>query len=75
MYRGRVLIQAYRRHGEQLIRFRRSFAAAVEILVKTSKFAKRIQEVPIDLDYSKREGQSKLHFWRTIKDLMKLFFS
>ena len=71
VYRASVLRAAYERHGDDFIR-EPGFACKAEILIKLDKRGARIAEVPVSLDWSKREGESKLRVLPTVHGYARL---
>ena len=71
VYRASVLRAAYKRHGDGFIR-EPGFACKAEILIKLDKRGARIAEVPVSLDWSKREGESKLRVLPTVGGYARL---
>ena len=65
VYRAAALRAAYQAHGESLIR-ESGFACKAEILIKLDRMQARIAEVPVSLDWSKREGESKMRLLPTV---------
>ena len=65
VYRAGALHAAYARHGEGFIR-EPGFACKAEILIKLDRLGARIAEVPVSLDWSRREGESKLKLMPTV---------
>src|SRR3954451_7126254 len=59
VYRASVLHRGYQAYGEDLIQ-ERGFACKPEILIKLSRMGITVAEVPVILDWSKREGDSKM---------------
>jgi len=59
VYRSGALRKAYAVHGDDLIR-EPGFACKAEILIKLSRMGITVAEVPVTLDWSKREGESKM---------------
>ena len=59
VYRAGTLRAGYERYGENLIQ-ERGFACKAEILIKLSRLGITVAEVPVILDWSKREGESKM---------------
>jgi dolichol-phosphate mannosyltransferase len=59
VYRASVLHRGYQAYGEELIQ-ERGFACKAEILIKLSRMGITVAEVPVILDWSKREGESKM---------------
>lgn len=52
----------------------RSFAASAEILLKMAVKAKKIEEVPFVLRYDYKKSPSKLRFWNTVRDYVRICF-
>ena len=71
VYRASMLREAYARHGDDFIR-EPGFACKAEILIKLDKLGARIAEVPVSLDWSKREGESKLRVLPTVGGYARL---
>ena len=71
VYRASALRAAYRRHGDGLIR-EPGFACKAELLIKLDRMGARIAEVPVALDWSKREGESKLRVLPTMGGYARL---
>ena len=65
VYRAAVLRRAYARHGDEFIR-EAGFACKAEILIKLDRMGARVAEVPVSLDWSRREGESKLKLMPTV---------
>jgi dolichol-phosphate mannosyltransferase len=65
VYRADMLRAGYTRHGDALIR-ESGFACKAEILIKLSRIGAQVAEVPVILDWSKREGESKLRVLPTM---------
>jgi dolichol-phosphate mannosyltransferase len=65
VYRADMLRAGYTLHGENLIR-ERGFACKAELLIKLSRMGAQVAEVPVTLDWSKREGESKLRVLPTM---------
>jgi dolichol-phosphate mannosyltransferase len=71
VYRASMLRAAYQRHGDAFIR-EGGFACKAEILGKLSRLNAAIEEVPVDLDASKRIGDSKLKVLPTMAGYTRL---
>jgi dolichol-phosphate mannosyltransferase len=71
VYRASILRSAYERHGEAFIR-EGGFACKAEILGKLSRMDAAIEEVPVDLDASRRIGDSKLKVLPTMAGYTRL---
>jgi dolichol-phosphate mannosyltransferase len=65
VYRVETLRRAYDRFGDDLIR-EPGFACKVELLFKLSRLGARIEEVPVVIDWGRREGESKMRITPTI---------
>jgi dolichol-phosphate mannosyltransferase len=65
VYRASALRRAYARHGDDFIR-EPGFACKAEILIKLDRLGARIAEVPVALDWSRREGESKMRVLPTV---------
>jgi dolichol-phosphate mannosyltransferase len=59
VYRAGTLRVGYERYGDSFIQ-ERGFACKAEILIKLSRMGITVAEVPVTLDWSKREGASKM---------------
>jgi dolichol-phosphate mannosyltransferase len=73
VYRASTLRQASTRYGEQLIR-ERGFACKAELLGKLSAMGARIVEVPVSLDWTKRNGESKMPVFKTMLAYWRMLF-
>jgi glycosyltransferase involved in cell wall biosynthesis len=71
VYRAGMLRTAYERHGDAFIR-EGGFACKAEILGKLSRMDASIVEVPVDLDASRRIGESKLKVLPTMAGYTRL---
>jgi dolichol-phosphate mannosyltransferase len=71
VYRAGALHAAYARHGEDFIR-ESGFACKAEILMKLDRMGARIAEVPVSLDWAKREGESKMRVLPTVSGYARL---
>ena len=71
VYRADVLHRGYERYGDTFIR-ERGFACKAEILMKLSRLGITIAEVPVTLDWSKREGESKMKVLPTMGGYARL---
>lgn len=65
VYRVEALRGAYAQHGDLFIR-ESGFACKAEILIKLDRLGASIAEVPVSLDWSRREGESKLRVVPTV---------
>jgi dolichol-phosphate mannosyltransferase len=65
VYRASVLQGAFVRYGDDLIR-EPGFACKAEILANLASMRVRIVEEPVNLDWSRREGESKMPVLRTM---------
>jgi dolichol-phosphate mannosyltransferase len=71
VYRASALRSAYERYGDGMIR-ESGFACKAELLIKLDRMGARIAEVPVALDWSKREGESKLRVLPTMGGYARL---
>jgi dolichol-phosphate mannosyltransferase len=71
VYRASILRKAYDKHGEAFIR-EGGFACKAEILGKLSRMDALVDEVPVDLDASRRIGESKLKVLPTMAGYSRL---
>ena len=65
VYRADALRRAHDAYGDRLIR-ESGFACKAELLAKFASLGARIEEVPVDLDTSRRVGKSNMPVVRTI---------
>lgn len=65
VYRARTLRTAIEHYGDGFVR-ERGFACKAEILANVARLGVRIEEVQVDLDWSRREGESKMPVFRTM---------
>jgi dolichol-phosphate mannosyltransferase len=72
VYRASVLRQAMHRYGDRLIT-ETGFACKAELLAKIASLGTRIEEVPVDLDGSRRVGESKMEIGPTLAGYWRLF--
>ncbi len=71
VYRAEILRAGYTRHGAGLIR-ESGFACKAELLIKLSRIGAQVAEVPVLLDWSRREGESKLRVLPTVAGYARL---
>lgn len=71
VYRASALQAGYARHGDSFIR-ERGFACKAEILAKLVRLGLEVEEVPVDLDASRRIGESKLKVLPTMGGYTRL---
>jgi dolichol-phosphate mannosyltransferase len=71
VYRARVLREGYAVHGDGFIR-ESGFACKAEVLIKLSRMGAKVAEVPVCLDWSRREGESKLRVLPTMAGYARL---
>jgi dolichol-phosphate mannosyltransferase len=71
VYRASVLHRGYDAYGDAFIR-ERGFACKAEILMKLSRLGITIAEVPVVLDWSRREGASKMKVLPTMGGYARL---
>ena len=72
VYRADVLRDATRHYGNRLIT-ESGFACKAELLAKIAAIGVRIEEVPVDLDGSRRVGASKMSLGATLAGYWRLF--
>jgi len=65
VYNARKLREAMERYGDGFVR-ERGFACKAEILANMARLGARIEEVQVDLDWSRREGESKMPVFKTM---------
>lgn len=70
-YRADALRAGYAAHGDGLIR-EPGFACKAELLIKLSRLGVGVAEVPVVLDWSRREGASKLRVLPTVAGYARL---
>ncbi len=70
-YRISVLNRAIEHWGDRLIE-EKGFACMVELLLKLSYCTPRIEEVPMQLEYNRKQGASKITIFRTIIQYLRL---
>jgi glycosyltransferase involved in cell wall biosynthesis len=71
VYRADMLRAGYTKHGENLIR-ERGFACKAELLIKLTRMGAQVAEVPVTLDWAKREGESKMRVLPTMAGYARL---
>ncbi len=71
VYRAEILRAGYTKHGDNLIR-ERGFACKAELLIKLSRIGAQVAEVPVTLDWAKREGESKMRVLPTMAGYARL---
>jgi dolichol-phosphate mannosyltransferase len=71
VYRASLLRTADRRYGDRLIR-ESGFVCKAELLTKLAALGARIEEVPVDLDGSRRIGPSKMPVVKTLVGYWRL---
>ena len=71
VYRASVLRRAFERYGDGLIR-ERGFACKAEILAKLAALGARVEEVPVDLDATRRDRQEQDAVFPTIAGYCRL---
>ena len=73
VYRASTLQEASTRYGDRLIR-ERGFACKAELLAKLSAMNARIVEVPVSLDWTRRNGESKMPVFKTMLAYWRMLF-
>jgi dolichol-phosphate mannosyltransferase len=71
VYRASLLRAGAHHFGDELIR-ERGFACKAELLAKLSELGARVEEVPVDLDASRRVGESKMRVGETLAGYWRL---
>jgi dolichol-phosphate mannosyltransferase len=71
VYRSALLERGFARYGDALIS-ERGFACKAELLAKLMAVGATVEEVPVDLDGSRRIGQSKMRLLPTILGYWRL---
>ena len=71
VYRASLLRAGTAHFGDDLIR-ERGFACKAELLAKLSALGARVEEVPVDLDASRRVGDSKMRVGETLAGYWRL---
>jgi dolichol-phosphate mannosyltransferase len=71
VYRASALHAGYERYGDDFIR-ERGFACKAEILFKLARLGITVAEVPVVLDWSRREGSSKMKLLPTMGGYARL---
>jgi dolichol-phosphate mannosyltransferase len=72
VYRASALRTGFARYGDELIE-ERGFACKAELLSKLSALGVTVEEVPVDLDASRRIGESKMPVFQTLAGYGRLF--
>jgi dolichol-phosphate mannosyltransferase len=72
LYTSRLLRCAREAYGDGLI-VSPGFSVSLELLVKLVKLGARVDQVPLNLRYDLKKGQSKIRIVRTILQYLKLF--
>ena len=65
VYRASVLREGMKQYGDGLIR-EPGFACKAELLAKLSALGAHVEEVPVPLDSSRRDGESKMPIFKTV---------
>lgn len=65
-----LLRRAAAEHGERLVE-ERGFVCMVELLVKVAPFARQIGELPLQLRYDLKPGESKMNVPRTVREYLR----
>jgi dolichol-phosphate mannosyltransferase len=71
VYRSSVLKLGLRQYGDRLIQ-ERGFACKAELLAKLERLGARVEEVPVELDGSRRNGESKMRILPTLLGYWRL---
>lgn len=62
-----IIKRAYDKFGDKLVE-RRSFACMMEVLYKLNLTGARFDEVPFELRYDHKEGESKMRILKTVRE-------
>jgi dolichol-phosphate mannosyltransferase len=73
VYRASILRLGVERYGSELIR-EPGFACKAELLGKLARLGARVHEVPVELDGSRRVGQSKMKVLPTLRAYVRLLW-
>ena len=73
VYRASTLRRASVEYGDKLIR-EPGFACKAELLAKLASMGSRIVEEPVNLDWSRRRGKSKMPLFKTIVAYWRMLF-
>jgi dolichol-phosphate mannosyltransferase len=71
VYRASILRRGYARHGDGLVR-EHGFACKAELLFKLARLGARLEEVPVVIDWSQRQGESKMRVLPTAVAYLRL---
>lgn len=66
-YTYQIIAKAEEKYGDKFVEHR-SFACMMEVLYKLSLIGARFQEVPFELRYDNKEGESKMRLAKTIRE-------
>lgn len=66
-YTYEIIAKAEEKFGQQFVEHR-SFACMMEVLYKLSLLGAKFQEVPFELRYDNKEGESKMRLAKTIRE-------
>lgn len=66
-YTFRIIETAYQKFGENLVE-RRSFACMMELLYKLNLCGAKFEEVPFELRYDQKAGESKMRVLKTVRE-------
>lgn len=70
-YKASILKEVMAKYGDKFIQ-EQGFSCMAEILIKISTLKPIIHEVPMILRYDRKQGESKLNFWSTVKKTLRL---
>jgi dolichol-phosphate mannosyltransferase len=73
VYRASILRAASEKYGDHLIQ-ESGFACKAELLAKLASMGARVDEVTVDLDWSRRNGESKMPVARTMLAYWRMMF-
>ncbi len=73
MYTYDIIEKAINRYGKNFVE-NRSFACMMEVLYKLSRIGAEFDEVPFELRYDNKEGESKMRIANTVQESLKTAF-
>lgn len=74
LYTYDLIAKAEKAYGDKLVE-RRSFACMMEVLYKLSLLGARFSEVPFELRYDHKQGESKMRVLKTVRDSVGTAFA
>jgi dolichol-phosphate mannosyltransferase len=73
VYRASILRAGFQRYGDKLIE-ETGFACKAELLAKLTRIGAKVTEVTVELDWSRREGESKMPVGKTMLAYWRMLF-